>query len=666
MDTRQYKELFISEAKEILTHLNKRLVDLEKQPQNKECLNEIFRQAHTLKGMAATMGYQEITKLTHEMESVLDLLRQGRLSADKSTVDLLFDSFDALEVLVDEVASDGGKGAGAKRIDVAVLAGKLEKVKTEYEKKSLSPEKEKRTNLRLDEVDRLEIIDKEKQGFKTYRLVVSLAKECELKAPRAFVIVKTLQDMGKVIRQEFLCKQLEKGKFGRHFGLFFITREKPDTIKEKVEGIADVEKVILRLLEVDEVLLASRQEIPSTQKTEFKEREEAVRGAQMIRVSLNKLDDLMDAVGELVINKIRLTSIAKELGHKPLAESLTQMSRLTDLLQAGIMDVRLVPMDYIFNRFPRLVRDVAAQEKKEVDFAVEGSDIGLDRTLLDEINEPLVHLLKNALGHGIELPEVRTKSGKQAHGKIKLSARRERAFVVIEVSDDGQGIDPQKIKKTAVEKGVISREEAEKLSDEEALMLITLPGVSTSEKVTETSGRGVGMNSVRTKIESFGGDLIIQSKVDEGSRFILKLPLSMAIIQALLVRLSHETYAIPLINITETIKINPEMIKTVEHHEVIPYRDEVLPLIRLDERFGFLSGNRSVEGPSEIRRGRIPVVVVEIGRRKAGLVVDALLTQQEVVIKTLNDPLKNMKGVAGATILGDGKVAMIVDVASIV
>lgn len=659
MDNDEYKELFISEAKDILTLLNQRLVDLEKQPDDRDCLHEIFRQAHTLKGMAATMGYNEITKLTHEMEGVLDLLRRGVLKADKSTVELLFDSFDALEGLV-------GEGAGEKNIDTTELIGKLKAMKAGHENISVPLEKDKRTNLRLEETDRLEIAEKERQGFKTYRLVVSLSADCAPREPRVLVVVKAIEDLGKVIRKEYLYKQLESGKFGRHFGVFFISKENPDLIKEKIEAIADVEKVILKTLGMDEVFLSVKAQAQQSKrpfenlKEGLKEKDEAGLRTQMVKVPLNKLDDLMDEVGELVINKIRLASIARELTHKPLDESITHINRLTDELQVRIMDIRLIPMDYIFNRFPRLVRDVAVQEEKDVDFMIEGADIGLDRNILDEINEPIMHLLKNAVSHGIELPEHRKKLGKDPVGKVKLSARRERAFVLIEIYDDGKGIDLQQVRKTAVNSGLISNDEVEKLSDEDTLMLITLPGFSTSKVVTETSGRGVGMNSAKTKVALFGGELIIKSRINEGSRFILRLPLSMAITQALLVGVGTETYAIPLVNIAETIKIEPEIIKIVEHHEVIPYREEVLPLIRLKEKFGF-----SHEQVDEMNV-RIPLVIVEVGRKKAGLVVDKLLGQQEVVIKSLTDPLKSMKGLAGATILGNGKVATIIDVASII
>ncbi len=673
MDVKQYQELFISEGRGILSSLNTSLVSLEKNPEDIECLNEIFRQAHTLKGMSASMGYEEITKLTHEMESVLDLLRRGSLKADKETVNLLFESFDALEALVDNVAAKGdtkkSKGQKEKEKDISVLTSRLRKIMPDYPKNKEELKKEKRSNLRLEDADRLEIVQKAKDGFFAYRVTVSLKKDCLMKEARAFIVVKLLQEMGKVIRSQFLCKQLESGKFGRHFGLFFTSKESPDLIKEKGEAIQDVDKIVFKPLEIDEVIVVdSRKSIVDSKQnaegqrltTNDKNLKQKVPEIQMVRVSLDKLDSLMNVAGELVINKIRLTNIGQSLENKPLNEALTQMSRLSDELQIGIMETRLVPIDYIFNRFPRMARDLAAQEKKEVDLIIEGADIGLDRTILDDMNDPLIHLLRNAVSHGIETPEVRKELGKKTTGQIKLTAKRERNFVNIEVSDDGQGMDPEEIRRIAVKKGIVLPQEAEKLSREEIFMLISTAGFSTSKSVTQTSGRGVGMNLVKTKVESYGGAVNIESKVNAGSKFTLKLPLSMAIIQALLVRVETETYAIPLVNITETIKIDTATIKTMEHHEVVPYRDEVLPLIRLRGKFGFSS-----EGGLPTN-ARIPVVVVEVGYKKAGLVVDKLLGQQEVVIKTLKGELRNVPGIAGATILGDGKVAMIVDVASVI
>jgi len=667
MDTGQYKDLFISEAREILSGFNKRVVDLERRPDDVECLNDIFRKAHTLKGMSAMMGYEEMTRLTHEMESVLDLLRIGKLKADKETIDLLLESSDALDSLVSGIASRDKAVKGAKKekgfedLGVSELIKKLENIKSSQPKEKRVDFREKRSNLRLEDSDRLEIVKARQDGFITYRMVVSLSEGCVFKKPRALIVVKVLEELGNVVRSQFVCKQLESCKFGRHFGLFFTTKESPEVIREKIEAISEIDKVIMRELEIGEVILDRRPETRD-RRPEKSAREEQKKETQMTRVSLDKLDNLMNVVGELVINKIRLYNIGGALENKLLSEALAQMGRLTDELQIGMMDVRLVPMEYIFNRFPRMIRDLSAEEKKNVDLVMEGAEIGLDRMMLDEINEPLVHLLRNAVNHGIETSTEREKLGKKPVGTVGLSARRERNFVIIEVSDDGAGIDIEEIKKVAVDKRIITSGEASNLSDEDALALIAEAGFSTSKEITQTSGRGVGMNAVRTKVESFNGSLTIESLRNRGSKFILKLPLTMAIIHALLVRIEDETCAIPLINILEVLKINSASIKIMEHHEVISYRDTVLPLIRLTEKLGF---NRPENGKTIVRES-LSVVVVETGSKKAGLIVDKLSGQQEVVIKTLKGSIKNTKGIAGATILGDGRVAMILDVASVV
>lgn len=488
MDSNHYKGLFVSEAREILDHLNNSLVTLEKNPDDAESLQEIFRQVHTFKGNAASMSYEEMTKLAHEMEGVLDRMRQGKQRADRTTLEGLFRSRDRLEVLLSRCT-------------------------------------------------------------------------------------------------------------------------------------------------------AEKLEVPT------------------VRVASDRLDHLMNVVGELVTQKIRLEEIGKNLGDRTLKETLAQVNRLIEELQLETMEVRLVPVEHIFSRYPRMVRDLAAEQNKKAELAVEGADIGLDRTILDEINEPLIHLLRNAVAHGIESTEERKKLGKKEIGTIRLSARRESHFALIEVSDDGRGMDVQEMKRIAVEKGIISKEEAENLSDEMALMLITGSGFSTSRVVSQTAGRGIGMNSVKTKVESFGGSLKIESTPKLGSTFRLKLPLTMAVVQALLVKVAEETFAIPMVNVLETLKVKSNTVRRIENEEVIPYRESVLPLVRL----------KSSHPPFEKGgQGGISVVVVEVGHRKAGLVVDLLLSQQEVVIKSMTGLMKNIQGVAGATILGSGKVAMILDLPSMI
>jgi two-component system chemotaxis sensor kinase CheA len=545
MELSEYKQLFLSEAEEILSESNNVLVKLEKEPANKDLLNDLFRQSHTLKSMAQSMGYEEITGLTHSMEATLSLLRAGTLTAEKPTVDLLFRSLDALGELIEAV-----KGGEAKKVEVAPLVERFKKISSSVSKGERKPS-------------------------------------------------------------------------------------------------------------------VARRERSSQDKDERTPKGEKHGEVQSIRMPLSKLDSLMDITGELSINKIRLIQAAQAVENSALEEAVAQISRLTSQLQDQMMQIRLVPLEYIFRPYSRLVRDMAVNQHKEVDLIIEGSDIGLDRSIQNEINEPLLHLLKNAVIHGIEEPEERERLKKQRRGRIKLTAKRERNFVLIELSDDGQGIDIDEIRAIALKSGIITKEDLSALSPKEIVTLITYPGFSRAKKVTEAAGRGVGLNASRIKVESLGGTLNIDTEPNQGTVFTLKLPLTMATVQAMLVGVADEAYCIPLSYISETIKVSPQDIKTIEHHEVISYRETVLPLLRLAEKFGFAASKS--QPPASDNSSRIPsmpVVVVEGGSKKAGLVVESLLGQQEAIIKPLTGILKGIKGASGTTILGTGKVALIVDVPS--
>ncbi len=546
MKISEYKQLFLSEAQEILNSLNNVLVDLEKNPAHIASLNELFRLSHTLKSMAQSMEYEDIVKLTHTMETTLALFRSGGLKVEKDAVDLLFKSVDVLGDLIEEV-----KEGKEKRTKVAPLVAKFGEITSPVPKGEREAVKKKRSYLKQEDPDLLRI--KEKQSE-----------------------------------------------------------------------------------------------------------------VHTVRVPLAQLDGLMDLTEELVINRIRLTQIAQAIENNPLEETVAQMSRLTSQLQDQMMQVRLVPLDYIFAPYPRMVRDMAAGQKKEVDLVIEGSHIGLDRSIQDEINGSLLHLLKNAITHGIEETGERKRLKKSRRGMIRLAARRVRNFVVIDLSDDGRGIDIEEVKDIVSKKGIVTKEELSALTPKEVVLLVTHPGFSRIKNVTEAAGRGVGLNASRVKVESFGGTLNIESSPNEGTTISIKLPLTMAIVQAMLVGIASETYCIPLSYIAETIKILPEEIKTMEHNEMISYRDSVLPLIRLREIFGFPASTLQPPGSDISNRiPEIPVVVVGVGPRKAGLVVDSLLGQQEVVIKPLSGILKEIKGTSGATILGTGRAALIVDVGSL-
>ncbi|RLG56977.1 MAG: chemotaxis protein CheA, partial [Candidatus Hydrothermarchaeota archaeon] len=607
--------------------LDQSLLELEQNPGNYEVLNEVFRYAHTLKGMSATMGFGKVAELSHKMENLLDKVRQGEIDASSNLIDVLLEALDKLREMVNKIAEEG-KEEG----EISDIISKLESF-GEDESKNRKDEEKK------------EVKSKETSGLK---ISVELSEDCALKSVRAFMVIKSLDEIAEIIDSSPPLQDIEDGRFEKSFELVVSTSETPQKIKEVIEKIGEVKKV-----EISETTAKSEKE---EKKPSIASTKNVLRNVQTVRVSIDKLDSLMNLVGELVIGKSRLFQIGSKYDIEELREALSNINRLTTNLQDIVTQMRMVEVGFIFNRFPRMVRDLAKKEGKKVNFIIEGKDIELDRTVLDEIGDPLVHLLRNSVDHGIETPEERIKAGKSEVGTLKLIAKREKNHVKIIVEDDGRGIDPDKIRKKAVEKGIITEEEANKISDEEALSLIFAPGLSTAEKVTDVSGRGVGMDVVKSKITSLGGVVEIKSKVREGTRVTLTLPLTLAIIQALLIKVRQEIYAIPLSNVLEILNVKREEIKTVKGNKVINLRGKILPIIELDRLLGI-----SENGTKE----KYPVVVVDKENQPIGLGVDGLIGQQEIVIKTFDNILKGVKGFAGATILGDGRVVLILDIASL-
>lgn len=542
IDLNQFKEIFVSEAKEHLSILSANLLELEKNPGAIDLLNEVFRASHTLKGMAATMGFDKVTELTHSMEDVLAMLRAGKFEAKPETIDLLFDCFDALEALIEDITSGQDRG-------VAVQP-----------------------------------------------LIEKLKNACV-----------SLPDNGK---PEAGGGQVEK------------KNETP----VKSENKADIDAA-----------------------SAYK--------SQTVRIKVEHLDKLMDLVGELVIAKAQMAQIAEKERSVELTAVVNGINQYTTELQEEVLKTRMVPVKYIFDRYPRMVRDLSHKLGRELEFIMSGTEIEIDRMLLDQINEPLVHILRNAVDHGIENPDERAKAGKHVSGTIRLGARREKGFVWVEVSDDGKGMDAEYIRQKAIEKGIITQEDAKILTEKETFMLICHPGFSTAKEITDISGRGVGMDVARNLVEALNGKLEIKSKKGQGSSFVVQLPLTLAIIQALLANVGGEIYALPLTNVLEIAKIEKENIKTIDQKEVLLLRSQIIPLLRLDSYF-------NVKRQKEAA-GLLHAVVIEVNNRKVGLIVDDLLGKQEIVIKTLTGFLRSAKSFSGATILGDGRVILIIDVMSI-
>jgi two-component system chemotaxis sensor kinase CheA len=663
-DMSEYKEMYAVEAAEHLQSMNDALLSLEKDPKNSETINVMFRAAHTLKGMSATMGYSNIAELTHDMENLMDRVRKNEMVLDTAAIDMLFEVLDALEkmvevpenslqfdisALVDKMVQlSKGAVAGSPAVEQPHAAEKHEEATPETHEETVPGNAPGAADGETQKAPEKECA--------IFNVTVTLHESCVLKSARATVALRNLSELGDIIETKPSLKDIEDEKFDRVFTVTLSTKEDAKRVEDAVKTTSEVLSVDVKSMDNagSEPLTKKKVEDKACSSDAGRA---AVKNVQSVRVGIERLDSLMNLVGELVINKIRLMQIASDHKLDYLEETLASLNRLTNDLQEEIMATRMVPIDQIFNRFPRMVRDLAKKEGKDIELILEGGDIELDRTVLDEVGDPLVHILRNCVDHGIESPEAREKAGKNRKGKIKLAARREKNYVVIEAQDDGKGMNPKKFKDAAVTKGVMSAEDIAKLTDTEVLNLSFLPGFSTAEKITDVSGRGVGMDVVKTKIEALGGSVRLESKAGEGTNITLKLPLTVAIIHSLMVKVGKDTYAVPITNVVRDLAIKKDMIKTIKGEEVIMMRGEVLPLIRLHDIFSVKSNGSD----------DMIVVVVERGGSNIGIVVDHVLGQQEVIIKKLdNRLLKGVKGFAGATILGDGNVALILDVGTLI
>lgn len=711
METNQYMDMFLDESHEHLQSLNDGLLGLEDNAEDLSILNEIFRNAHTLKGMSATMGYNKIAELTHEMEDVLDMLRKEQLAVTGDIIDTLFKCIDSLEQMINNVAN----GDPEDLIDVSDLVAKLTAIMrgagapaaTTTAAPTATPAVESTAApapatdsanipVELTDTEKNVIAEASKNGMHGIYLKVTLAESCLLKSARSYMVMNALEEVGEVIRTIPPAEDLEQEAFERSFEVILITASEEEHIQEAVMSISEIETAETQVIELVSVkpaptpapaptptpveqksssTLATTTPAPVVQKStvpvnkstsntgggsqssanQNAATQKKSHAGQSVRVDIEKLDTLMNLMGELVINKVRLEQIGQTHRLSELTETLEQMDRVTTDLQNIVMKVRMVPVSQVFNRFPRMVRDVTKELNKEINLTIEGEDTELDRTVIDEIGDPIMHLLRNSLDHGIEMPDEREAKGKPRIGEVGLIARHEGNNVVIMVTDDGKGIDADIIRHKAVEKGLFSQEEVDAMDDADAVRIVFLPGFSTAEKISDISGRGVGMDVVKSKIESLSGQVDVETHVNEGSIFKIKLPLTLAIIQAMLVQVQAEMYAIPLASIDSTLSIQPSDISTVQNNEVIVLRGEIIPIIRMEE---------SLMVPHVKDTKELFVVVVHAGDSKAGIVVDKLIGQQEIVIKTLGNLFMGLKMFSGATVLGDGRVALILDVAT--
>jgi len=701
MDMSQYLEIFIDETKEHLQSLNESLLQLEQNPRDMATLNEIFRVAHTLKGMAGTMGFNKMAKLTHDMENVLHALRNNDVSVTPNLVDTLFKCLDALENYTENIISTGSEGnddyssiilelnnAAQKKDEPAETKPETESKKSEDEKKEVKTEvntvsnteenTHKTAQFKLNQYETNVALKAKELGMNVLKITVVLNKGCVLKSARSFIIFQTIERHSEIIKSEPRVEDIEDEKFDFEFTVVCVTKEDPLFFKNDINSIAEIDDVIITSLDIKDLQLSESEisevdnnetlaepvKMEEENSTEVKPEEtnqnnqaHKTKTGKTVRVDIDRLDVLMNLVSELIIIKTRLEGI--DIGERTQTynEAVEYLERITTNLHDAVMKVRMVPIEMVFNRFPRMIRDIARDLKKEIELNMSGEDTELDRTVIDEIGDPLIHLLRNSVDHGIESIEKRLEAGKPSTGRIDLRAYQDGNNVVIEVSDDGQGINIEKVKKKAIEKGLVKKEIANTLSQKDIIDFLFRPSFSTQDKITDLSGRGVGLDVVKTKIEQLGGVVEVETEWGKGSKFIIRLPLTLAIIQALLVVIGGEKYAIPLNSTKEIIKITPDQIMMVQKQEVIMIRDTVIPIVRLD---------KILEIPrEEENKKQLTVVIVKKGERLSGFLVDSLIGQQEIVIKSLGKLLSGIKFIAGATILGDGNVALILDVNSL-
>lgn len=650
MDVNEYLGLFLDESQEHIQSVNTQLLKLE-QTGSQEAIQEIFRSAHTLKGMSATMGYESVANLTHEMESALDLVRAGKKESNQLLLDTMFSAMEQIEEMIANIET-GGRGAN---VDVAATVSAFQSFIGSTPEAAPTVESNVFTaDLYTDSV----ITQAKETGFEAFQLHVKLSDAVVLKAARAYMVFDRLQELGEVVRTLPETEAIEQEQFELSFDVLFVSQETADVIEHAVSQVSEVERVHVTVytsassepeVAVSAETVAVAEAKPKVEADEPKE--QAVAQAKTIRVNLERIDRLMNLFEEFIIDRGRLERLADEVGQPELNETVEKIKRGTNELQSLVLTLRMMPIEQVFNRFPRMVRSVAKDIHKKVQLEITGAETELDRTVIDEIGDPLVHLIRNAIDHGIELPEVRVAAWKPEQGSLALRAYHGGNRVFIEIEDDGAGIHVDKVRSKALERGVITPEEATSMTDNEVAMLIFAPGFSTADVVTDLSGRGVGLDVVKNKIESLGGVVTLETVVGQGTKFQVSLPLTLSIISAMLVQAGEETYAIPLSSILETTLLDEADILTAHRERVFDFRGQLVPLVYLKEMFAIETETKT----------QFPVVVVRKGNKLVGVVVNDLIGQQEIVMKPLGTYLEGIPAISGATILGDGRVALIVD-----
>lgn len=663
MDNDKYMELFAMESREHIQILNDSLLELENDNESLEPVSEIFRAAHTIKGMAGTLGFKTITKITHNMENILDEIRSQKRKITSELIDVLLECADTLDDLVEDVIELGSEGTS----DVTALLSKLDgSISDSNDTNGGSNGNHIHIEAELDQYQRSIINVGIQQGLTPYWIEIKLQSTCLLKGARAYIIFQTLERFGEIIKSIPEVQDIEEEKFDDNFSILILSGNTYGELDGALDSISELDSVKIKEVKLDsssDEKKSVSDRIPN--KEDKKDRKPArkqkgptsrpKKQLHSIRVDIDRLDSLMNLVSELIIVKNTMEDIGGYSLESGMEDSMEYLSRVTNELHDAVMKVRMVPIEMVFNRFPRVVRDLAKNTHKKINLNIVGAETEVDRTIIDEIGDPLIHLLRNAIDHGIEPPDERVRKGKNPEGLVDLIAFHDGNNVVIEIRDDGYGIDLDNIKNSAVDKGLVTEDKVDTLNDKGVIDLMFMPGFSTSETVSNISGRGVGMDVVKTKVESLGGVIEVETKLGQGSRFIIRLPLTLSIIQALLVEISGGIFAIPLSSILEIIDIPKSNIKRLREQEIISYRGTPIPLIRLEEELDIIDSERQSE---EI----ITVVVIKKGEKQSALSIGNLIGQQEIVIKSLGKYLSNIKIISGATILGDGQVALILDI----
>ena len=697
LDMSQYVDLFLQEAEEQIEVLETETLALEQDPTD-DRMQVIFRAAHTLKGSSRAMGFSNFAELTHEMENVLDQLRNHTLQVTTGIADCLLACIDTLAQMIDHIREGNGdvvecgvlvgqlqevlKGAGAPSDSLAPSPANAPEGSTP----DLTVESGPSTKISADLFDAL---DQAAEAGPVFHARFTLDDECVMKFVRAFMAISIVEEGGEILASHPSMEDLEDEKFDQDFEMVFQSSVEPDELGKKLNEISEMKAVDLgewaRPAEATEAIV---EQVSSGAGEEQAETEAAPiaptpAGApaavappsakpkksdsnQTVRVDVSRLDNLMNLVGELVIDRTRIAQIGNDLSQKyqdhtieALGETVGHIARITGDLQDQIMKARMMPIDTVFNRFPRVIRDLAQKLDKDVKLDMFGGDTELDRSVIEVIGDPLLHILRNSVDHGLETPDEREAAGKPRQGVVRVGAKHQENHIVIEIIDDGKGIDVERIKQKAVGNGLVTAEAAARLTDKEALQFIFSSGLSTAAEVSEVSGRGVGMDIVRSNIQKLGGIIDLETTLGEGTKFSLRLPLTLAIIRGLLVSVEERVFVLPLGSVVETLLIKKEEMQRVNQKEVVVIRGVTTPLLRMRKLFGQLETEQKDSD-------EMYVVIVGLAEHRLGLVVDKLIGEHEVVIKSLSRFCGDIAGVSGATILGDGNVALIVDVNGVV